>query len=267
MSPFLITFIKGCEDMSVLTETSLRTELRNKKISQYFVDPDVKITPSAKQFLRDKEIELVVKDKEAVKVIEERPNQEEKECIIPKYSAAFGEGYFTDKPEYMTQLHGNKLVIKDHPRIVMRGKLDSLQSKIMEVQVSASKQKNMSIIKDLEDVLILCRNIMRAEVLNEPLADIQVLGLDEKMLREMSHNPQKYFNTKHLLPSWKMGELAILLNSIRSTIREVEIVAIKAYKTEECIDRVDIIRVLNRLSSCIYIMMLRQVTGYYKEER
>ena len=206
-------------------------------------------------------------EKEVTKASEPKLEKEGKQCIIPKYSAVFGGGYFTDKPEYMTQLHGNKLVIKDHPHIVMRGKLDSLQSRIMEVQISASKQKSKGIIKELEEILTLCRNIMRAEVLNEPLADIEILGLDEKKLREISHNPQKYFNTKHILPSWEMGELAVLLNSIRSYVREVEIAAIKTFKTEEGVDRVDIIRALNRLSSCLYIMVLRQITGYYKEER
>lgn len=253
--------------MSVLTETTLRAELRNKIISRYYVDPDVKITPSARQYLKEKEIELVVREKEVTKASEPKLEKEGKQCIIPKYSAVFGGGYFTDKPEYMTQLHGNKLVIKDHPHIVMRGKLDSLQSRIMEVQISASKQKSKGIIKELEEILTLCRNIMRAEVLNEPLADIEILGLDEKKLREISHNPQKYFNTKHILPSWEMGELAVLLNSIRSYVREVEIAAIKTFKTEEGVDRVDIIRALNRLSSCLYIMVLRQITGYYKEER
>lgn len=253
--------------MSVLTETTLRAELRNKIISQYFVEPDVKITPSARQYLKENKIELVIRDKEATKASEPKPEKEGKQCIIPKYSAVFGGGYFTDKPEYMTQLYGNKLVIKDHPHIVMRGKLDSLQSRIMEVQISASKQKSIGIVKELEEILTLCRNIMRAEVLNEPLADIEILGLDEKKLREISHNPQKHFNTKHILPSWEMGELAVLLNSIRSYVREVEIAAIKAFKTEEGVDRVDIIRALNRLSSCLYIMVLRQITGYYKEER
>ncbi|WP_372995944.1 cobalamin adenosyltransferase [Lutispora sp.] len=253
--------------MSVLTETSLRAELRNKKISQYFVDPDVKITPSARQYLKEREIQLIIRDEKPSKYEEESaPRQKDKEVITPKYYAVMG-GYFSDKPEYMTQLYGNKLVFKDHPHIALRGKLDSLQSKIMEVQLSASKQKSMGLVKDLEDVLILCRNIMRAEVLDEPLADIQVLDLGEKELREMSHNPQKYFNTKHILPSWEMGELAVLLNSIRSLIREVEIAAIKAFKTEDGVSRVDIIKALNRLSSCVYIMMLRQLTGYYKEER
>lgn len=254
--------------MSVLTEASLRAELKNKKVSKYIVDPDVKITPSARQYLKEREIELVVRDE---KIAEEQKRDEykpvEKECLVPKYYAAFGGGYFADKPEYMTQLYGNKLVFKDHPHIVLRGKLDSLQSKIMEVQLAASKHNNMTLVKDLDEVLMLCRNIMRAEVLNEPLDDIKVLDLGEKELREMSHNPQKYFNTKHILPSWEMGELAVLLNSIRSTIRETEIAAIKAFKTEDGVSRIDIIKALNRLSSCLYIMLLRQLTGYYKEER
>ncbi|SHI97637.1 cobalamin adenosyltransferase [Lutispora thermophila] len=256
--------------MSVLTEASLRAELKNKKISQYIVGPDIKVTPSARQYLKERDIELIIKDKD--EKTEEVPKKDEikvdeRECLKPKYYAAYGGGYFADKPEYMTQLYGNKLVFKDHPHIVLRGKLDSLQSKIMEVQLAASKHKSMALVKDLDEVLILCRNIMRAEVLNEPLEDIKVLELGEKELREMSHNPQKYFNTKHMLPSWEMGELAVLLNSIRSTIRETEIAAIKAFKTEDGVNRIDIIKALNRLSSCLYIMLLRQLTGYYKEER
>ena len=36
-----------------------------------------------------------------------------------------------EKPEHMTQLCGNRLVSKTHPRIVFRGKLDSLIAKAL----------------------------------------------------------------------------------------------------------------------------------------
>ena len=36
-----------------------------------------------------------------------------------------------EKPEHMTQLFGNKLVCKDHPRILFRGKLDALQADVV----------------------------------------------------------------------------------------------------------------------------------------
>lgn len=253
--------------MSVLTETSLRAELRNKKINQYFVTQDVKITPSAKQFLKENRIELVIREKEEITNKESKAESEDKNRIFPKYYEAFTGGFFEDKPEFMTQLYGNKLVIKDHPRIIMRGKLDSLQSRIMEVQIVVSAKKNDALMKDLEEVLRLCRNIMRAEVLNEALEDIMLMGFDEKKLREISHNPQKYFNTSHILPSWEMGEIAVHLNSIRSMVREVELSTVRAFKTEEGVERIDIIKALNRMSSCIYIIMLRQITGYYNGER
>lgn len=249
--------------MSIITEASLRNELKDKEISQYIVNSGIIVTPSAKEYLRERKIELVMKDQKEDSLNTDHEH-EGKESIQPKYSALFDGGYFDDKPEYMTHIFGSKLVLKDHPRIIFRGKLDSLQSKILEVQVAASKQNKKDLVNDLNEVLTLCRNTMRAEVLNEPLADINILGLDEKKLREMSHEPKKYFNIQHILPSWEMGEMLISLNTIRSTVREVEIAAVKAFKSEDGISRTDIIRAMNRLSSCIYIMMLRQASGHYR---
>ena len=40
-----------------------------------------------------------------------------------------------EKPEHMTHLVGNVLVVKNHPRILFRGKLDSLQSLFVLAQV------------------------------------------------------------------------------------------------------------------------------------
>lgn len=39
----------------------------------------------------------------------------------------------------MTHLHGNVLVPKTHPQIAFRGMLDSLEAKIMSLQVVASE--------------------------------------------------------------------------------------------------------------------------------
>lgn len=249
--------------MSILTEAMLRNELNNKEIKNYIVDSDTIITPSAKQYLKERRIELTIKGKEGS---EEKPiiKNEYKENLSQKFIAVLGGGYFDKKPEYMTHLYGNKLVFKDHPHIILRGKLDSLQSKIMEVQVSLSKNEKKKIIKDLDEMLGLCRNIMKAEVLKEPLGEIKVLGLDEKSMRAITHNPKKNFNTGHILPSWEMGETMILLNALRSTVRETEIACITAFKSEDGVSRPDIIKAMNRLSSCVYIIMLREASGYYR---
>lgn len=252
--------------MSVLTEYSLRSELRNKKLDEYEVSRDTIITPSARQYLKEKNIKIVIKEEKEKKNISNNIDIEDKEkYMIPKYVFMNSEGYFEKKPEYMTQLLGNKLVYKTHPRIVLRGKLDILESKILEAQILAYKGKNEKILKDLDEVIQFVRNILRSEVLDEKIKDFILLGMNESEMREMSHYPKKYFNVDHILPNYKMGEMLVVLNSLRSYSREVEIAALNAFKNEEGeISRKDIIQCLNRLSSCFYIMMCKYVAGQYK---
>lgn len=251
--------------MSLLTESELRKQLKNTEVKEYEVARGVIITPSAKQYLQDKNIKLVIVDTlGAKKQGEVKVEKEDEGKIFPKYICLQG-GYVEKKPEHMTQLYGNKLVPKDHRRIEFRGRLDSLQSKILETQIVASKLQNEGVVKDLEEVLFFVRNILRSEVLEEKLPEFSLLGISEKDLREMSHNPKKHFNMEHFMPSYKMGEIVIALNSIRSNIREVEVYGFKAFKDADGeITREDIMRYLNRLSSCLYIMMFKFLSGKYK---
>jgi len=248
--------------VKVLTEYDLRIELKNKKIDKYYVGPEMIITPSAKQFLAEKGIELVIKNKE-----DDVKREEKKEMTDDRKKAfvnAICEVFYDKKPEFMTHLYGNRLVLKDHPRIILRGKLDTLQAKLLEVQVVASKHKMEKLVEDLDEILKFVRSILRAEVLEEKLEDMKLLGLDEEQLREMSQNPKKYFNQEHLLPNYKMGEIVVLLNSLRCLTRETEICAIQAFKTNDGILRLDIIKGLNRLSSCFYVMMIKTFAGIYR---
>ena len=251
--------------MSLITESELRKQLKNTEVKEYEVARGVIITPSAKQYLQDKNIKLVIVDTlGAKKQGGVKTEKEDEGKIFPKYICLQG-GYVEKKPEHMTQLYGNKLVPKDHRRIEFRGKLDSLQSKILETQVLASRLQNEGVAKDLEEVLCFVRNILRSEVLEEKLPEFSLLGISENELREMSHHPKKYFNMEHFMPSYKMGEVVIALNSIRSNIREVEIYGFKAFKDADGeITREDIMRYLNRLSSCLYIMMFKFLSGKYK---
>lgn len=250
--------------MSVLTESALRSQLKHQKTDRYVVSPDILITPSARQYLKDKNIELVVEAASKEGIQEHQQRQEAEKGFQPKYICGTTGGYFEKKPEYMTQLYGNKLVYKDHPRIILRGRLDSLQSKTLELQCLAHKSKVDQLRKDLEEVLQLLRNILRAEVLEEALPTVSLFGYQEDMLREISHHPQKFFDFGHIVPRYDMGELVIGLNSLRSAVREVELAAIQAFKKEETVERQDILQALNRLSSGVYILMCRCVGGFYK---
>ena len=163
------------------------------------------------------------------------------------------------KPEDKTQLYGNVLVKKNHERIIFRGKLDILQSKFLVAQAIISNHSdNDKLITELQDILNILREMMRCDALNEEYKNDKILGMSHDEIREHSHNPMKYYNIQQmLLPDYKMGIEYVLLNQLRSSIRELEIVAINAEKK-------DLTRELNRLSSVLHIMMCKYLAGYYK---
>lgn len=250
--------------MSVLTESTLRNKLRNLNLTEYEVEKGVIVTPSARQYLQDKNIKLIYKEEKA-KEVNNQNIQSEVKPFAPKYVHVNG-GVFEKKPEHMTQLYKNKLVAKDHKRIIFRGKLDSLQAKILEVQIQCKSLNEMKVVKELEEVLSYVRKILEAEVLESIFNVNSLIRLNSDELRAYSHNPKKYLNTEHIIyPSNDMGPVVVALNALRAQSREVEISAFQAFKNEEGEPtREDIALALNRLSSCFYIMMCKYMAGKYK---
>lgn len=246
--------------MGVHTETSIRSELRNKTIERYYIEKGDIITPSARQFLNEKGIELVVGQKEE-KV--EAPLAQTEPVLSKKYICSYTGAYFETKPEHMTHIYGNKLVFKNDPLIIFRGRVDSLQCKILRIQLIALKKNKRTLLNNLEEVLEYTKKILRAEVLEEPLDDIHLLGFDEAQLRERSHNPKKYYGTNHVMVNVNMDEMVIHLNYLRSQVREVELVALNAFLNNGDLKRPDIMKALNRLSSTLYVMMLQIIAKEY----
>ncbi len=255
--------------MNVLTEDKVRAHIKNLKKSDtnvFNVYKNEILTPSAKSLLKENNIEINYVnsmrcnantiEKEDDKAVTNKTNDF-------KYVTIFGIKV-NEKPEYMTHLYGNVLVFKDNKRIVFRGKLDSLEAKILEVQIVCDKNKKSKLVDDLQEILQFVRNILKSEVLNEPVPQIILQGLTEEKLREMSHYPQKYFGRGHEAPQYTMGEIVVSLNSLRACTRETELYAYKAFKDDNGkVDREDIIKSLNRLSSLLWIMIYKYRTGKY----
>lgn len=168
--------------------------------------------------------------------------------------AATGQGLGKEKPEEMTHLWGNHLVSKTHPRILFRGKVDSLMAAILEAQVLAHQRGNTLLREQLGEVLSYLRLILGAEVKESPLLETSLLGLNEKELRQISHNVKERFGIDHPIPVWEMGELPLRLNTLRAYVRETELVAVVAFGLDSESPRSDIIRAMNRLSSALYIL-------------
>lgn len=258
----------------VITEALIRLELKDKCPKIYYIPEGKILSPAAREYLQQQKIEIdFEKNKKAIKktVVDENSKldiHENKNLVQPKYvDYETGASYF-DKPEHMTQLHGNMLVEKNHPRIKYRGKLDSLQSEVILAQSMISVNPNdKKVVDDLDDILNVLRELMKSEVLDMAFELETIIGLSHEELRERSHNPMKFYNIEFMkLPDYSMGSTYAWLNKIRASIRETEIVAIEAFKDKRQVGRVDIIEELNRLSSALHIMMCKYLAGEYSSK-
>ena len=206
-------------------------------------------------------------------VATEVPQPEEVEIPVqvtvpkPKYVDYETNAFYYEKPEHMTQLFGNKLVCKDHPRILFRGKLDALQADVVLAQAMIQAAGgSQSLIEDLADVLKDLREMMKCEVLDEKMDVETIIGLTHEELRAQSHNPMKYYKIKQMvLPDYTMGTEYAWLNRLRTAIRETEVAACQAFHSGKTYIRTDIIEELNRLSSALHIMMCRHLAGWDSE--
>lgn len=247
--------------MKILTEAMLRSAALGEDTTEYCVDADVFVTPLAREYLRDRRISLVIAEARPAVMTRTPVKAKGKHTYI---DAATGEGYL-EKPEHMTHLRANVLVPKSHPRIEFRGQLDALQAEIICLQVKAEEAHTPKLVEDLSDILLSTRLILGAEVKDEPLAPVKILGMNTEELRSHSHNVKKYFGIDHPVPDHRMGMMAADLNRLRTKVREAELSAMHAFENGDgSVERTDIIEHLNRLSSGVYIVFCRWLTGYYK---
>ena len=83
-------------------------------------------------------------------------------------------------------------------------------------------------------------------------------GLTEEELRQRSHFPQKFYGQPHFMPSGEDVLGLLLINHARSAARSAELAAVRAFSDENGnLQRRDLIKVLNRMSSMLYILMIR----------
>jgi len=160
-----------------------------------------------------------------------------------------------EKHEHMTHLRHDVLVPKSHPRIALRGKLDSLGAQVVLLQCDLEAVGvDPVLLADLREILDVLRELMRAEVLDQPLERDGILGLTWAELRAQSHAPEAYFGVRAMvLPDAALGRTYALLNVLRTAVREVELIAATALDDQ----RPDLGMALNRLSSAVYILMCR----------
>ena len=216
------------------------------------VNKDQKLTPGARDWLAAHKIQEVVPQ-----------GREDVGAPAPgKYRTLFG-ATLNEKPEHMTHLKGNILVRKDHPRIAFRGMIDALEGEIMLAQQAS--QAYPALVKELGEALALVRRLIRCDVLDEPVGELRLCGYDAGQLREYSHYPDKHLGQPHFLPAYTDGPALLAVNKVRTLVRQTELSAYAAFKdVEGNVTRGDIILALNRLSSLMWIMMIKLKAGQYE---
>lgn len=255
--------------MKVITEAIVRDELRNTEPETYYIPEGKILSPAAREYLQQRKIKI--SKGPAPEPCESSDAPEGSNCAPQEFKPAYVDfvtgAFYMTKPEHMCQLYDNVLVPKNHPRILFRGKLDSLQALVVLDQVlmveSGSSERLLS---DMGNILEILREIMRCDVLNEEFRNQRIIGLSHAELREHSHNPMKFYKIKQmLLPDYSMGKEYALLNQLRTAIRETEVAAATAFQEGGKYARMDLIEELNRLSSALHIMMCKYLAGDYNK--
>lgn len=219
-------------------EQAVRANIRNRDGKRvYYLGKGDQLTSTARDFLRRERIEIL-------------PGSQAR----PERYRLLAGGYAEEKPEHMTHLNGEVLVLKTHPRIRFRGKMDTLEAELILCQLVPGAPEGA-----LGEILDLSRKILRCDVLEEPLRQDTLCGLTQAEQRERSHMPQDYYGQPHFMPQASDGSVIAGLNRARCFAREAELAAVEAFSNREGnLIREDIPKALNRMSSMLYLLMIQE---------
>jgi ethanolamine utilization cobalamin adenosyltransferase len=169
-------------------------------------------------------------------------------------------------PEHLTHLFDDEsLVDKSHPRLPLRGKLDTLQGLLLEAQCEADAEGARGLVGELGEALELSRALVGAEVTGRALPAWKLSGLDPSDLRYHSHHTRELYGVPFMYPSVRQGPVVARLYTARAYAREAELAAYLAFPSAD--ERADLKLALNRLSSALYLMTVKYVGGKYAGER
>ena len=136
-------------------EEAVRANIRNREGKRvFYLGKGDQLTSGARDFLNRERIEI-------------RPGEQARQEV---YRLLNG-GFLSEKPEHMTHLNAEVLVPKTHPRIVFRGKMDTLEAELILAQLAAP-----DLVTPVGEVLALARQIIRCDVLEEPLQQEKLCG-------------------------------------------------------------------------------------------
>ena len=224
------------------TEEMVRQNLRNRDGKRvFYLGKGDTLTPGARDWLTRERIGIL-----------------SAETAKPDHYRLLNGATLSEKPEQMTHLSGNILVLKTHPRIHFRGAMDTLEAELLWCALHTQGKLR----ECLEEILGLARLLIRCEVMEEPVPEGKLCGLTQAQIRSHSHRPQDFYAQAHFMPAVTDGEKILRLNRCRCAARSAELAAASTFTDENGNAlRADILQALNRMSSMLYILMIKEKGG------
>ena len=134
---------------------------------------------------------------------------------------------FAEKPDHLTHLRDDaSLVPKTHPRIVARGKLDLLQSALLDAQVAADADGARALVGELGEILELARALVGAEVTDRAVSPPTLWGMTADQIRDATHHTRELYGVPFMYPDVRQGPVVAKLSLARAIAREAEVAAL-----------------------------------------
>lgn len=165
------------------------------------------------------------------------------------------------KPSHLTQLDAHCFAPKTHPRIVLRGRVDSLHALVLLIQRLAKQDGDDVLARDLGTVAAYCRELTSAEYNERQVAQLHLQTWDADRIHKATHDPLGVLGISHLTIDDNESELMHWLNVARTMSREIEVTAMQAFPSAHHPYGASICHAFNRLSSTFYFLQLRMKAG------
>lgn len=155
--------------------------------------------------------------------------------------------------EGKTSYLGNEVVEKKDERLEMRGAFDGLLARAVLTSAYAQHFGYSNIISGAQDIVRVMRMLVHADATSEAPQVDSILGMSLDELRDVSYNPKSELGLDHYYPDEHTDLMTAYLNMLRTDIRRTELLAYRL--PDGCVPE-ETKKVLNRLSSAAYILML-----------
>lgn len=256
----------------IVTEAALREQLRRPRHGAHVSVPaGAVLSPSARDFVAQWDLQLDegVPGTAPTSSPDDRPDWDTPSAFTfdvdaqPRCTTCGSE--VTHKPDHLTQLDACHMGPKTHPRIVLRGRLDTLQAAVLLAGRAARDAGAPGTAEHLDQLAAYVRELLAAEYQQRPAAAPSLAGLDDDALHGATHDPRGALGVDHLTPASTDPAVVLWCNWVRTLSREAELAALAAFPNPHDPAGSSVVHGCNRLSSAAYWIALSHVASSREE--